>query len=129
MSEDWDDELDDDLDLDAFNEGDGIIIETNSTIEVGFFVGVSKEGIILRATHRAVPEIDAEIGGPMLKPLARTILTFIPWHRIEKFESKAEWDEEIQAAHFINMLSQVDDDVDLVAMVELEMDEGDERLF
>lgn len=127
MDEDWDD--DEDLDLDSFNEGDGIIIETNSTIEVGYFVGVSKEGIILRATHRAVPEIDAESGGPMLKPLARTILTFIPWHRIEKFESKTDWDEEVQAAHFIHMLSQVDDDVDLVAMVELESREDDERLF
>lgn len=128
MNEDWDDEDDYD-EFDSFSEGDGVIIETNSNVEVGLFVGVSKEGLIIRATHRAVPEIDAETGGPMIKPLARTILTFIPWRRVEKIELKAEWDEEIQTAHFINMLSQVDDDVDLVAMVELESSDDDERLF
>lgn len=128
MDDDWDDDEDFD-ELDSFNEGDGIIVETDSTIEVGLFVGASKEGIIIRATHRAVPEIDAEEGGAMLKPLARTILTFIPWRRVEKMESKAEWDEEVQASHFIHMLSQVDDDVDLVAMVQLDMSEDEDRLF
>jgi len=122
--EDWDEE-EDELDLDSFSEGDGILVETRTGLEVGLFVGVSMQGLLLRATHRAAIG-DEEDEGPLMVPLENTILTFIPWRRIEKIESKADWDLASDARRFLKMLSQVDDDTDLAGMVELEIAEGEE---
>jgi len=123
MEDQWDD--DEDLELDSFTEGDAILVETRTGLEVGLFVGVSVQGLLLRATHRAALGSE-EDEGPMIVPLERTILTFIPWRRIEKIESKEDWDFESDARRFLKMLSQVDDETDLAAMVELEMGEKDE---
>jgi hypothetical protein len=123
--EDWDEVDDDELDLDSFTEGDAILVETRTGLEVGLFVGVSMQGLLLRATHRAAVGSE-EDEGPLMVPLESTILTFIPWRRIEKIESKADWDLAQDARVFLKMLSQVDDETDLAAMIELEMSEGEE---
>lgn len=124
MEEDWLDE--DELDMDSFTEGDAILVETRTGLEVGLFVGVSAQGLLLRATHRAALG-DEEDTGPMMVPLEKTILTFIPWRRVEKIESKEDWDFESDARRFLKMLSQVDDETDLAAMVELEIGEGEKN--
>lgn len=123
--EDWDEVDDDELDMDSFSEGDGILVETRTGLEVGLFVGVSMQGLLLRATHRAALGSEEDTG-PLMVPLEKTILTFIPWRRIDKIESKSDWDFESDARRFLKMLSQVDDETDLAGLVELEMGEKDE---
>lgn len=136
----------------GFVAGTGIVIETQDGLEAGDLVGASMWGVIFRATHRMdtrelepdeVSELEDEEGelpeGAIVTrtemvPLARSVLTLLPWSEVKKIELAEEYLEEGVLRDFREALdveegipSDLDLDEDLGGLqVEDEDSDGDE---
>lgn len=92
----------------TFPVGDMVLMETKDGLEIGYFIGAAKTGIMFRASHR----VEAEESDPDevlssaedLVQLSRTVLTFVPWSRILKIELASEYYAEQEVRDFRVML-------------------------
>lgn len=133
----------------AFVAGKSIMIETaDDGLEAGTLVGASMFGLLYRATHRMEPvpvsdeereEIlaeadieedaeDVEITRTAMMPLARTVLTLLPWTEVKKVELAEELLEDATLREFreaLDVMDRIEPDDDLSDDLDLD-DDGDE---
>jgi hypothetical protein len=124
---------DDELDPVSFPQGSGVMIELeDGGLEAGDLQGANGYGVVVRITHRLkttrisdpeerqaildaagidLEDVDeANLSETRLVPLARPILTLLPWPRIERVELASDLMEEAEVRGFQLQLDELDQD-------------------
>jgi hypothetical protein len=102
---------------DEFETGDNILMQKENGLEIGVLLGFSEHGVIWRRTTKKArtgpnPE-DWEYVS-----LQRSVLTFTPWRLIDRLESHDEVAEEFEIGKFSELMDEVDDAGDFIAVAQ-----------
>jgi hypothetical protein len=102
---------------DEFETGDNILMQNENGLEIGVLLGFSEHGVIWRRTTKKArtgpnPE-DWEYVS-----LQRSVLTFTPWRLIDRLESHDEVAEEFEIGKFSELMDEVDDAGDFIAVAQ-----------